>query len=663
MAETDGDWTAATGPESTDRGRSFLTLIPLVAIAALAMLIAAVIWIARSDAQDKTRADLVSDSLWVEQALRFQLASHQDMVQRAAFEAAKPSRDLDAIAARARVHISANPEMLRVAWLDAAGETYLAVPLLPAEQGLARPRPDSATVDRDTSRPVYGTPFQDPVAGLVIDIAAPLANGAGSVVATLSLSDLLERHVPWWIAEKYVVQIIDGSGQVLSEKARIEPRDPALQQVLPLDPPLPGLALRIAPYRSNFDLSAVMLPAVIVAAALLAALSLFVLQRQSTARKRVETDLAAAVAFRHSMEDSLTVGLRAKDHDGRVLYVNQAFCRMVGHASEDIIGRLPPMPFWLEDIHKQTLQRQSDSGKNKPEPQTFETRFRRPDGTEVDVQVYEAPLIDGQGRHRGWMGSFIDITEQKRAHDVARIHSQSLQRTGRLVTMGEMASTLAHELNQPLSAIASYATGSLNLLRGGRATPESLAPAMEKLALQADRAGQIIRRIQDFTRKRDPRFRQVDLAGVVVNSCDFLASDARSNGIRLVHRCEKGLPQVTADPILLEQVLANLIRNGIEAMVANPARLTPELIVTLTGKDESQMIEVIDNGTGIAPGIADRLFDPFTSTKEDGMGIGLNICRSIVELHRGQLRFRPNPQGGTIFTVVLPTDQPKGGHE
>jgi two-component system sensor histidine kinase DctS len=658
MSEIDGDWTAATGTGRTDWRRSILTLVPLVAIAVLVLLIAAVVWIVRNDAQDQTQTELLSDALWVEQALRFQLSSHEDMVQRAAFESAKPNRSVEAIVARARVHLSANPEMLQVGWFDAAGAQYLSVPSAPPDpawRGMI-----DAMGDAGASRLIYGQPRLDPVSGLVVDIGAPAADGAGLVIATVSLSELVKRHVPWWIAEKYAVQVIDGAGEVLTEKARVEPRDRDLQQTLLLDPPLPGLSLRVAPYRPDFELSAVLLPAGIVAAALLAALSLFVLQRQSVQRQQAEVNLAAAVAFRHSMEDSLTVGLRAKDHDGRVLYVNPAFCALVGYKSEDIVGQLPPMPFWLEDVHAETLRRQRETGQSKPLPQTFETRFRRSDGKEIDVQVYEAPLIDGQGRHRGWMGSFIDITEQKRAQEVARVNAQSLQRTGRLVTMGEMASTLAHELNQPLSAIASYATGSLNLLRSGRATPESLMPAMEKLALQADRAGQIIRRIQDFTRKRDPQMRPVDLAQVVANSCDFLISDARAHGIRLVHRSEKGLPHVSADPILLEQVLANLVRNGIEAMAANPDRRTPELIITLAAQEDSQVIEVIDNGGGIEPGIADRLFDPFTSTKPDGMGIGLNICRSIIELHRGQLRHRPNPQGGTIFTVVLPADLEQG---
>lgn len=663
MSEPDGDWTAADSAGATGPRRSFLTLVPLVAIAVLVLLIAAVIWIVRNEARDRTQTTLVSDALWVEQALRFQLSSHEDMLQRAAFESAKPVRDLDAIAARARVHISANPEMLRVAWFDAEGEEYLSVPgrpedLSPQGRSLIDRSPDGGS-----PRLIYGSPRQDLLAGLVVDIAAPTADGAGFVIATVSLSELIKRHVPWWIAEKYAVQLTDGAGTVLAEKARVEPRNRDLQQILSFDPPLLGLSLRVAPYKPDFDLSSILLPAGIIAAALLAALSLVVLQRESTERQRAETDLAAAVAFRHSMEDSLTVGLRAKNHDGKVLYVNAAFCTLVGYEAKDIIGRRPPMPYWLEDIHARTLLSQAMSGQQRPQPQSFETRFRRPNGAEIDVQVYEAPLFDGQGRHRGWMGSFIDITDQKRAQEAARVHAQSLQRTGRLVTMGEMASTLAHELNQPLSAIASYATGSLNMLRLGKASPEILMPALEKLALQADRAGQIIRRIQDFTRRRDPLFRPVDLAAVVADSCDFLASDAREHGVHLVHRSEKGLPSVPADPILLEQVLANLIRNGIEAMAASPSCRTAELIVTLIAQGDRQVIEVIDNGIGIAPEIADRLFDPFTSTKPEGMGIGLNICRSIVELHRGQLKHRPNPQGGTIFTVVLPADMPQGASE
>lgn len=657
MAIEDDDWTTEPAPERSGILRSLVVLVPLISIAFLALLTAIVIWIARNDAQDRTRSTLLSDSVWVEQALRFQLSSQEDMLQRAAFESARPNADLAAIVARVQLFVASNPELLQVVWYDAGGRAFRAVPDLLDGQAPALPMSDVATV---TSRPRYGAPRRDPVAGLVVDMAAPLADGSGQVVARLSVADLVSRHVPWWITERYAVQIVDAKGTVLAEKARVEPRDPALAQQLQLDPPLPGLALRMSPYHKVFEPSSILLPAAIIVAAVLAGISLIVLQRQSTKASRAEARLAAAVAFRHAMEDSLTVGLRAKDQEGRILYVNAAFCKIVGHAKADLVGMTPPMPFWTEDIHSQTVQRSQESPSGLPEPQLFETRFRRPDGSEVLVQVHEAPLLDGLGRHRGWMGSFIDATEQTRAQDMARLHAQTLQRTGRLVTMGEMASTLAHELNQPLSAIASYSAGLLNVLRAGKTSPELLRPPVEKLALQAERAGLIIRRVQDFTRKQDARFRPVALERVIAESCDLLAPDARQHGIHLVHGAAPGLHAISADPILLEQVLTNLIRNGIEAMAARPARQSADLIVALTAKDGFQVIEVIDNGIGIDPAIADRLFELFSSTKPDGMGIGLNICRSIVELHHGQLHYRANPQGGTIFSVRLP-DTPAEG--
>ena len=196
------------------------------------------------------------------------------------------------------------------------------------------------------------------------------------------------------------------------------------------------------------------------------------------------------------MEASLTIGLRAKDHDGKVLFVNPAFCRMIGYRATELVETLSADAILAGRYSRGSVRLQETS--NRPAPQSFETRFRRRDGAIINVQVYEAPLIDASGVHRGWMGSLIDVTDQKRASEQARVHVQSLQQTGRLVTMGEMASMIAHELNQPLSAIASYATGSLNLLRSGKTEAEALAPGLEKLADQVERAGKIIRRIQDL---------------------------------------------------------------------------------------------------------------------------------------------------------------------
>ena len=176
------------------------------------------------------------------------------------------------------------------------------------------------------------------------------------------------------------------------------------------------------------------------------------------------------------------------------------------------------------------------------------------------MQFYEAPLSDSAGIHRGWMGSVIDMTDQKRAARLAREQDETLARTGRLVTLGEMASTLAHELNQPLAAIASYAAGLGNLLGGSNVDPALLREATGKLGRQADRAGKIIRHIQDLVKKREPRFTETRLDEVISETVSFLAADARAHRVTIETDLQR-VPVQQADRILLEQVLINLIRN------------------------------------------------------------------------------------------------------
>nr|WP_280923387.1 PAS domain S-box protein [Rhizobium halophytocola] len=358
------------------------------------------------------------------------------------------------------------------------------------------------------------------------------------------------------------------------------------------------------------------------------------------------------MAFRRAMEESLTVGLRARDHEGRILYVNNAFCQMTGFKADHLTGHMPPMPYWREDRIAETLARHDALNRSGLTVQSFETSFRRSDGSELDVQVFEAPLIDAHGRHRGWMGSVIDISDQKKAAELSRLQAQHMQRTGRLITLGEMASSLAHELNQPLAAIASYAAGSLNILRND-GNPATVIPAIEKLSAQTERAGQIIRRIQDFVRKRDPKFEEVDLASVIAETAAFLATDTSAAKALVTVDAGGEMAPVRADRILLEQLMLNLMRNGIEAMTGTGTG-QPQLEVELRSLPGVQVIEIRDRGTGISDTVAERLFQPFVTSKAEGMGMGLSICRTIVELHRGRLEHRPNPGGGTIFSVILP---------
>jgi two-component system, LuxR family, sensor histidine kinase DctS len=635
-----------TETQRTARGYDLIQAVPLATMFLLVALVAALLWFVDRNATESTRSTLISDALWVEQTLRFQLSTDEDAIQRLALDAEQPDVTNESLRNRMRIHLQNNPEVLRMALVADGGSPIVAVPsgseLVPATLPKIAIR---------TLKPVY-SPLYTVDGELLTDMSLH-AGTRGTIIATISVKSLIARQIPWWITQKYAVQLVDAGNAVLSEKTRVEPVDEELVYKVAFDPPLAGTWLSIATYRVGSEFTYRLLTGAIVALSAFVMLSLLILYRHARRRRLAEARLSAEMAFRRSMEESLTVGLRARDHEGRVLYVNNAFCRMTGFAPDELIGRLPPMPYWPKDRVEETLSRHAALNAGGPRNQSFETRFCRKDGTELDIQVFEAPLIDADGKHHGWMGSIIDITEQKKAAQNARLQEESLQRTGRLVALGEMASSLAHELNQPLAAIASYAAGSLNILRDADAPRDMVINALEKLAIQAARAGEIIRRIQDFVRKRDPKFETVDLASVVLDTTQFLAADARSHHVTIETEIDTDLPSVRADRILLEQVLLNLMRNGIEAMQAiAPARKT--LHIRVTARDGYGVIEVKDCGPGIQDDIARRIFEPFVTSKSDGMGMGLNICRTIVELHQGQLSHRHHADGGAIFSLTLP---------
>lgn len=621
-----------------------VSLVPLMAIVALVAMVTALIWAVNRSEVEQVRVKTATDALWVEQTLRFQLGVDEDTLVRLALDAAArvPPQDLDA---RARLHITTNPEVLAVIWYGPDAGRLRAMPGLKAS---GDPEP-VALLQRSgaaVSRPVYGRVMPD----ASVTLAMPVSGG-GFVSMTISLPLMLERHIPWWIAEQYAVHLTDAGGEILVSRARLDPDDAAPSHAISFDPPLSGTFLRITGYDPPTDFSVLMLYGAVTGLAGFAMLALYSLYGSAIRRRTAELRLRGETAFRRSMEESLTVGLRAKDHEGHILYVNSAFCNLVGWSADELVGSSPPMPYWDIDRIAETEERHRQLQAGGAVSQSFETRFRHRDGHTIEVQVFEAPLIDARGAHRGWMGSVIDITEAKRAARMARLQDETMARTGRLVTLGEMASTLAHELNQPLSAIASYAAGMRNMIEAGR-DPESLKPAMEKLAVQAGRAGLIIRRIQDLVKKREPRFSRLALEDVLAETVGFLESDAREHRVQIVTMVSAVAP-VQADRILLEQVLINLIRNGMEAM-ADPRRGEGRLTLRLFEDDGLVVVDVEDQGSGIDPAIEGRLFDAFSSTKPQGMGMGLNICRSIMELHRGQLTYRAGPGGGTIFRMALP---------
>ncbi len=245
-----------------------------------------------------------------------------------------------------------------------------------------------------------------------------------------------------------------------------------------------------------------------------------------------------------------------------------------------------------------------------------------------------------------------DITALKRAEELNREQEERLARTSRLITMGEMASTLAHELNQPLSAISNYSMGCVNRLKSGQFKLEDIVGAMEKASVQANRAGNIVRRIREFVRKSEPRRSIISLSQVTEEALGIAEIEARRLGTRIITSLPDDLPPVMADRIMIEQVLMNLVKNAAEAMQDKPL---DERVIRIDACEKHNSIEVsvTDRGSGISAEHLDELFSPFFTTKKEGMGMGLNICRSIIEFHKGRLWVDANPEGGCIFRFTL----------
>lgn len=647
---------AALLAETAPRGRRALLVetAPLVVAGLIVALLAALVWLADRREREEAGDALIRDTLWVEQALRFQVEAGQESLERLAFDMTATRLTEDVIAARLRTIVGSHPEIGEVEWRGDDGSIRVAVPPdadpgrfadpsdRPPPRGFAEPRRRGGVAIADLGVPVFDHDVR-----------------IGRLTAHLHLDRLLSLYVPWWISQNNHVTLTDAAGVELAHKSALTPERGAARHALSFDPPLPGVLLVLTAHAGASNFLRNLLGAGVVGLAVVAVVALFGLMLHYRRRLVAERDLGEAQALRRAMETSLTVGMRARDLEERIIYVNPAFCRMVGWSAEELVGHAPPQPYWLPELVAETLARHQALGETELGPLSFETRFRRRDGEVFDVQVYEAPLVDAAGVHRGWMGSLVDITEVKRAEERERLHAETLTRTGRLISLGEMASTISHELNQPLAAISSYASGCLHLLKSGRPSAD-LVGALEKLDDQARRAGRVIRRVHDFVRKREPELARLDLVDLVASLAAFVSLDARKQKVEVVTDLPEVPIVVQGDRTLLEQVLLNLARNGMEAMaaVAGSSRRLDVALRRQTASDgDVAVITVADRGAGIAPEVAEKLFTPFFSTKPEGMGMGLAICRSIVELHRGRLEFAPRAGGGTVFSVTLPIDQ------
>jgi two-component system sensor histidine kinase DctS len=625
-------------PPRPARGRG-LWLLPLTL--ALLLVAAVLLWLRQAEqrAHEEQRQELISDALSLDAQIGGRIEAEQqrlnDLAQK--LDAARAPRD--AFMAMPDVLQGLRRFWLSITWLDADNRPVAQLPDQP-------PLPDA---ERRANAPSTG---------LSAHLAAPLASG-GALVARYSPSDMLRQNMPWWLARKYDVRLIDSVGNVIA--STFDGPEPTRREAyrVSMAPRLSDSYLeliardRVQPwYRS--------LPVALIAGfAVLIVLSTVMLRRQMRSVSRAEEAWRTEAAWRSAMEDSLTVGLRARDLEGRLVYVNRALADMVGHRPEDLTGLLPPMPYWPPDSIELTMQRHRRNMAGQAPREGYEAVWCHRDGRRFDVMIFEAPLVDSRGRHIGWMGSILDVTERKRLEERERRQTDTMAHHARLTMLGEVASTLAHELNQPLSAIASYNAGVLNSIRRQPGPDPVVLRALQRLGEQAAHAGAIVQRIRDFLTRREPQLEDCDLNAVVRGALPLLKRELERQQVQVRLRLQDRVGRMVADHVLVEQVVINLVRNAGDALAGPGGRGSDrriEIASSRSADDRFVRLDVRDNGPGLQGRRIEALCAPFYSTKSDGMGMGLAICRSIIEAHHGVFDATEASGGGACFSLTLPVD-------
>ena len=633
-------------------------------------LLATLVWLARGHEIEQTQRDLDRDNADAAQVLRQRLARNLQDLHGLAATHADPIGWWTGATQLLREH----REWMRLQWHDAA-LNLRAVADSPFYPALAPPPPDGSTHHPSDIANLCGqasklgaaayapSRFVPRAGGLgeeVLELCLPVRQGAqlqGYVVATHTLDGMLAL-LPSSLTRGQSVGFteLDGTRLAMQGVPRRGARVFVAQQVIDL--PGAPIVLRLEGSRQLPDVFPNVLTALVTGLSIALITVLVLLARDFRARQQAESELAQALAFRKAMEDSLVTGLRARDLEGRITYVNPAFCDMVGFAADELIGQSNPVPYWPPEMAQDYAARQVQrlSGLS-PVREGVESVFMRKDGTRFPVLIYEAPLITTVGKHTGWMSAVLDMTAQRRAEELSRASQERLQASARLATVGEMASLMSHELNQPLAVISSYATGSLNLLQqpaGDAATLHDVRTALSRIAEQAGRAGKVIHSVRDLVRQRSTS-RQAVAPRVLFDAVlPLVQLQARKLGATVHVDVPAELPAVWCEATMIEQVLLNLARNGLQAMAEAPAPRLLRLQARLGPAHTAVEFVVADSGEGISDDVAAQLFTPFFTTKDEGMGLGLSLCRTVVEQHGSALQHQPQTPRGTVFRFTLP---------
>ena len=378
-----------------------------------------------------------------------------------------------------------------------------------------------------------------------------------------------------------------------------------------------------------------------------------------TQRKRVEEELTlqdevvrASERSLRELTETIPQMLWSADADGGVDYCNQRALDYTGLSTEQVRGA-----GWMKAVHQDDIEKMAQAwmvAVSTGEPFQYEFRcFRAVDRTHRWCISRALPLRDQKGRIIKWFGSVVDLHDWKEAQQALQIAHAELARVSRLTTMGELAASIAHEINQPLSAVTNNSSACLRLLGDRNLGSEVLRQALEEIVAAGTRASAVIARIRAFIRKSPAEKNKLDLNDVIQEVLALTGRELHENRVLLERQLTKPLPLVLADRVQLQQVLLNLIMNGIEAMTVVTDRPRRLCLGSRIDEHGNILVAVSDSGTGLGLG-ADRVFTPFFTTKANGMGMGLPISRSLVEGHGGRLWATPNSPHGTVFSFSLP---------
>ncbi|MGA7366091.1 MAG: PAS domain S-box protein [Candidatus Sulfotelmatobacter sp.] len=373
-----------------------------------------------------------------------------------------------------------------------------------------------------------------------------------------------------------------------------------------------------------------------------------------TDRKREESALRYSEENHRLVVETAPDAVISIDERGAILFANPAIVRIFGYDPTELIGKplTVLMPEFLRKLHEKGFSRYLATGQRHINWQGTELTALRKNGQEFPVEISFGELSrDG---HKVFTGFIRDISERKQAQQALQMTQMELARVSRLTTMGELAASIAHEVNQPLTAVTNNSSACLRLLAADNLKPEVLRRALEEIVADGNRASAVVARIRAFIKKAPAEKNELDINEVIQEVLALAGRELLENRVLIECQLTKALPLVLADRVQLQQVLLNLIMNGVEAMIALRDQSRSLWVESRVDESGDILVAVRDSGTGLGSE-ADRVFTPFFTTKANGMGMGLSISRSLVESHGGRLWATPNFPNGAVFSFTLPT--------